>query len=78
MPQHKSAVKRLRTAERERKQNAGIKSALRKDIKSFKNGERSAEALSNLYSALDKAAKRGVFPVQRSSRLKARLARLVD
>jgi small subunit ribosomal protein S20 len=77
MPHHKSAVKRLRTAERERKQNASIKSVLRKQIKAYRVAEsRDTESLSVLYSALDKAAKRGVIPKQRADRLKARLANI--
>jgi small subunit ribosomal protein S20 len=77
MPHHKSAVKRLRTAARENRQNASIKSVLRKQIKTYRNDEaRTTENLSVLYSALDRAAKRGVIPKQRADRLKGRLARV--
>ena len=77
MPHHKSAVKRLKTAERERQQNASIKSVLRKQIKAYRTSDsRDTASLSEIYSALDKAAKRGVIPTQRADRLKARLSKL--
>ena len=79
MPHHKSAVKRLKTNERDRVRNMAVKSSLRKSIKEFREAaERTPEQLSRLYQSLDKAARKGVLPPQRVDRLKSRLANLVS
>ena len=79
MPNVKSAKKRLRTNERQRRENVGVKSALRKEIRNYRAAEsRSADDLGKLYASLDRAAKKGVIPTRRADRLKGRLSRLTD
>ena len=77
MPQHKSAVKRLRTSEKSKRRNSAVKSVLRKQLKLQRNAD-SAEAatqLSATHSQLDRAAQKGVIPKRRAARLKSRSAK---
>jgi len=75
MPHHKSAEKRLKTTERDRVRNIAVKSQLRKELKAARSGEGSGEKIGAIYSSLDVAARKGVIPKQRASRLKSRMAR---
>lgn len=76
MPHHKSAVKRLRTAERSRRRNIAIKSVLRKQLKRQRAaGTEGAELLPETHAVLDRAVRKGVIPKTRASRLKSRTAR---
>ena len=75
MPHHKSASKRLKTNEKSRQRNLAVKSALRKQLKrQANNQENPAESLPATYAELDRAAKKGVIPKTRASRLKSRAA----
>lgn len=77
MPHHKSAVKRLRTAEKSRRRNIAIKSVLRKQLKRQRTAEGSdaAAILPETHATLDRAVRKGVIPKSRASRLKSRTAR---
>ncbi len=77
MPQHKSARKRLRTSERQRLRNRVVTRRVRNVVKDTRQSddERAPEKLQAAYSALDRAAKKGVIPAGRAARLKSRLAR---
>ena len=76
MPNHKSAVKRLRTAEKSRQRNMAVKSLLRKQLKLQRGAAKDAvDHLPRTHSELDRAARKGVIPKQRAARLKSRTAR---
>lgn len=77
MPHHKSAEKRLKTAEKARRRNLVVKSAMRKRLKLQRNAEgaEARELLSGTHSELDRTARKGVIPKQRASRLKSRTAK---
>jgi small subunit ribosomal protein S20 len=76
MPHHKSAVKRLRTAETSRRRNVAIKSVLRKQLKRQRAaGAEGAELLPETHATLDRAVRKGVIPKARAARLKSRTAR---
>ena len=77
MPHHKSAAKRLKTNARARKRNLAVKSLLRKQLKLQRDAEGAerAQSLPQSYRQLDRAARKGVIPKARASRLKSRLAR---
>ena len=78
MPQHKSAEKRVRTNERDRVKNVGIRSHLRKSLTAQRENMDVEDAKTNLpamVSQIDKAKKRGIIPSRRADRLKSRLAR---
>ena len=76
MPSHKSAVKRLRTAEKSRQRNMAAKSVLRKQLKLQRDpATDTADQLSRTHSELDRAARKGVIPKGRAARLKSRTAR---
>lgn len=62
MPTHKSAEKRIITSEKARLANRAIRSAIRTSLKKIRTAEKK-EAISaempNLFSMLDKAARKG-------------------
>jgi small subunit ribosomal protein S20 len=74
MPHHKSAEKRLKTTERDRVRNMAVKSELRKELKKARGSEKTPEQVGGIYASLDRAARKGVIPKQRASRLKSRIA----
>ena len=77
MPHHKSAVKRLRTAEKSKSRNSAVKTVLRNQLK-LQRGADSDEAATQLsitHSKLDRAAQKGVIPKRRAARLKSRSAK---
>jgi small subunit ribosomal protein S20 len=77
MPHHKSAVKRLKTAEVARQRNAGVKSQVRRQLKRQRTltGAEAATALPTTHGELDRAASKGVIPKRRAARLKSRTAK---
>ncbi|MCP4231115.1 MAG: 30S ribosomal protein S20 [bacterium] len=78
MPKSVSAKKRLRQSEKRRIRNKGVRSQTRtiikKSLAAFEGGEDTDRALSEAYSALDKAVKKGVIHRRQADRKKARLA----
>ena len=61
MPTHKSAEKRIKTAEKARLVNRQVRSSIRTSLKKVRGAATSEEAakeLPNLFSMLDKAARR--------------------
>ncbi len=61
MPSHKSAEKRVKTAEKARLVNRTVRSAIRTSLKKVRGATTQADAakeLPNLFSLLDKAARR--------------------
>jgi small subunit ribosomal protein S20 len=80
MPHHKSAEKRLKTAEISRQRNNGVKSQVRRQLKRQRTltGAEAAAALPTTHAELDRAAKKGVIPKRRAARLKSRTAKKVN
>jgi small subunit ribosomal protein S20 len=74
----KSAEKQRRQAEKHNARNRGVKSTLKSALKkartSISGGEASKEVLSASFSAIDKAAKKGVIKNNTADRYKSRLA----
>ncbi len=61
MPNHKSAEKRVKTAEKARLVNRTVRSAIRTSLKKVRGAaskDDAAKELPNLFSLLDKAARR--------------------
>ena len=77
MPHHKSAEKRLKTAEIARQRNVGVKSQVRRQLKRQRTltGAEAAAALPTTHGELDRAAAKGVIPKRRAARLKSRTAK---
>ena len=62
MPTHKSAEKRIKTAEKARLVNRAVRSEIRTSLKKVRGAatiEEASKELPNLFSILDKAARRG-------------------
>ena len=91
MANSKSAIKRIRTAERNRLRNKTYKSALRTLTKKYftavetytaeptsENMEAVNQAMSAAYSKIDKAVKRKVLHKNNGARKKARIARVLN
>ena len=90
MANSKSAIKRIRTAERNRLRNKAYKSALKTLTKKYfsavetytaepnsENMEIVNQAMSAAYSKIDKAVKRKVLHRNNGARKKARIARVL-
>ena len=84
MPHHKSAKKRVITNEKRRVRNRTNRAQLRGSLKSFRalaTGADKAQAaaqLPSITSTVDVQARKGIIPKRRASRLKSRLAALVQ
>jgi small subunit ribosomal protein S20 len=79
MANHASAEKRNRQRIKRTDRNRAVKSALRTAVKkaraAVQSGQEGADALLvAAQSELDRAAKKGVIPAKRASRVKGRLA----
>ncbi len=81
MPITKSAKKALRQNQTNRARNTAKKEAYKKAVKNYrkvvidKKNEGNAQALSDAFQALDKAAKTNVITKNKANRLKSRLAK---
>jgi len=77
LPTHKSAKKRLKTNERSNIRNRAVKSHVRTVVK---NAETSVDeaSLKEAVSALDRAARKKVIHPNKASRMKSRLAKMVQ
>jgi small subunit ribosomal protein S20 len=79
MPQHKSPLKRMGTDKKRNARNNYVKHTIRTLTKELQQKPENREAkLNELYSQLDKAAKKGVIHKRTASRRKARLAAFVN
>lgn len=81
MPQHKSPRKRMKTDKKRAARNNYVKRTIKtlaKQLKVDTTVDGKEKMLSELYSQLDKAAKKGVIHKRTASRRKARLAELVN
>lgn len=81
MPNNPSAKKRLRQSRVRRLRNRSVRSEIRTRARALLSMESSADAeaaLNEVYSALDRAARKRIIPKQAAARQKARLARHVQ
>lgn len=75
-----TAQKRQKQNEKRRTANKAAKSCIRTKVRAFRedvqtlNAAQKATSINELNGLLDKAAKKGVFTVNKTSRLKSRLA----
>jgi small subunit ribosomal protein S20 len=80
LPTHKSAEKRMKTAEKARQRNRRVKSLVRgaiKDLAAEKDDAKKAEKLKKATSILDKAARKRVISKNKAARAKSGLAKSV-
>lgn len=84
MPNIKSAIKRVKTNDKRRLQNASQRSALRTAVKTFetaaasKNVESAKDALITASKKLDKAVSKGLIHKNAAARKKSRLAKQLN
>jgi small subunit ribosomal protein S20 len=81
MPITSSAKKALRNSVRKRVFNLRRRNAMKEAVKNARNlgsSDKTPEALSRAYQAIDKAAKRGVIKPNTAARKKSRLAVLLN
>ncbi len=76
MPIIKSAIKKLRSDRRKAGYNKATRTKAKTAIDNFKS-LLSPESLRMAFSALDKAAKRGVIKTRKADRLKSRLSKKI-
>lgn len=72
-----SAKRALRRQQRRRARNLRVKRAFKSAIREFRRNP-SSKLLTDVYSKLDIAAKKGVIHTNKAARLKSRLARLLE
>lgn len=81
MPKNLSAIKKLQVSSRNRLRNkiykSSVKTIIKKTLSSINNinfdDEKISQNLSQAYSQIDKAVKKGVIPKNQGSRKKSRL-----
>lgn len=85
MPNIKSAIKRVEIAERNRRRNMGIKSAIRTAVKkavqtieSKSDATAIQESLNRAFSTIDRAVLKGVIHKNTAARYKARLSKAAN
>ncbi|MFH1143072.1 MAG: 30S ribosomal protein S20 [Candidatus Eisenbacteria bacterium] len=80
MPQHKSAVKRIRTSDRQRLRNRSVRTRMRNAVRKFEeaSAQEKAAALRLATSELDNAVRKGVIKENTANRKKSRLARSLN
>ncbi len=81
MPIHKSAKKRLKQSLKRREKNKAVKSEIKTWVKKVTQtaGTPNAQArLKELFSLLDKAARKNIIHTNAATRTKSRLAKLVN
>lgn len=80
MPNIKSAKKRVRIVEENRKRNKSIRTRIKnitRKLREEKDPKKAEELLKVAYSAVDKAVKKGVLHKNTAARKKAQFNRLV-
>ncbi len=81
MPQHKSAIKRVRQNERRREHNRTQRSKLKtlvKNVYEIDDKEKAEEAFKKASAYLDKMASKGIVHQNFAARRKSRLANYVN
>jgi small subunit ribosomal protein S20 len=76
MPITVGAIRKLRADAKKKQENSKVKRAY-KDVVAEMRRKPSEKVLAEVFSRLDRAAKRGVIHANKASRLKSRLAVLV-
>lgn len=76
MPIIKSAIKKLRADKKRQQVNKAIKSKAINLISLFRK-EKKREGIASVFSAIDRAAKKGIFHPKKADRLKSRLSNLL-
>ncbi len=76
---NRSAMKRVRQAEKRRLRNKAMKTRIKNTIKKLlkAEGEERLQLLREAYSLLDKAARKGIIHENTAARKKQKLAKLV-
>jgi len=80
VPNIKSAKKRVRIAEENRKRNKSIRTRIKnitRKLREEKDPKKAGELLKVAYSAVDKAVKKGVLHKNTAARKKAQFNRLI-
>jgi small subunit ribosomal protein S20 len=78
MPHHKSAVKRIRTAKRDRARNVSVKTGVKSILKVASQDPANKDVMSKVASLLDRAVRKGVIPKAVANRRKSRLAKAAN
>ncbi|WP_068472263.1 30S ribosomal protein S20 [Saccharicrinis aurantiacus] len=81
MANHKSALKRIRQAEKKRVHNKYYAKTTRNAVKNLRNAgekEAAAEMFPKVASMLDKLAKRNIIHKNKASNLKSKLAKHIN
>ncbi|HKW50507.1 MAG TPA: 30S ribosomal protein S20 [Candidatus Eisenbacteria bacterium] len=78
MPHHKSAIKRIRSAKRDRIRNTSIKSEIKSLLKRVQETPADKEVARLTVSKIDRAVRKGIIPKAVANRRKSRLALMIN
>lgn len=78
MPILKNAIKKQRQDKKRAERNKAIKTKYRSSIKTVQANKKDTGLLSLAFSAIDKAAKKGVIHVKKADRIKSRLVKFIS
>ena len=78
MPHHKSAIKRIRSAKRDRIRNTSIKSEIKSLLKKVQETPADKEVARITVSKIDRAVRKGIIPKAVANRRKSRLALMIN
>lgn len=78
MPHHKSAIKRIRSAKRDRIRNTSIKSEIKSLLKKVQETPADKEVARLTVSKIDRAVRKGIIPKAVANRRKSRLALMIN
>lgn len=76
MPILKNAIKKLRADEKRTQRNKLVRTKAKSIIKDVREGLK-IEDLNKAFSAVDRAAKKGIFHKSKADRIKSRLSKLI-
>jgi len=81
MPQHKSAIKRVKTSLKQNRRNVSYKSLMKTSIKKLRNttdSELIKDDLKKTYSLLDKLSSKGIIHKNKAANQKSKLTKYAN
>lgn len=78
MPILKHAIKKLKQDKKRTTRNKALKTKFRSSVKTAQTNKKDAGLLGLAFSAIDKAAKKGVIHKRKADRMKSRLTKFVS
>jgi small subunit ribosomal protein S20 len=78
MPILKHAIKKLKQDKKRTERNKALKTKFRTSVKNAQTNKKDTGLLGLAFSAIDKAAKKGVIHTRKADRMKSRLTKFIS